>query len=249
VQNVDDLTVHFPARAAAQAELDQDAEWCEVETPEGRRRIRFHDYAEIYAVPGLYERLFYDELRCDSPRTVRGLLEDVLRDEGTDPESLVVLDLGSGNGMVGEQLAEAGAGEIVGVDILPEAAEAAARDRPGVYDEYHVIDLTERSAEVEAALTAAPFNCLTSVAALGFGDIPAVAFERAVEAIAEDGLVAFTIRDRFLDGDDESGFSELIAEQLESGALAPLAERRYRHRLSLSGEPLPYQAIVARKQP
>ena len=247
--NVDDLTLHLPTRTAAQPELDQDAEWCEIETAEGRRRIRFHDYAEIYAVPGLYERLFYEELRCDSPRTVRGVLEGVLRAEDTDPASLVVLDLGSGNGMVGEQLAEAGAGAVVGIDILPEAAEAAERDRPGVYDDYHVVDLTERTPEAEAALTAAPFNCLTSVAALGFGDIPAVAFERAVDAIADDGLVAFTIRDRFLDDDDESGFSALIAELLESGALDPLAQHRYEHRLSLSGEPLLYQAIVARKQP
>jgi predicted TPR repeat methyltransferase len=249
VPNVDDLTVHLPARTGAEHELDQDAEWCEVETPEGRKRIRFHDYAEIYAVPGLYERLFYDELRCDSPRTVRELLERVLREQSTDPGSLVVLDLGSGNGMVGEQLAEAGAGAIVGIDILPEAAEAAERDRPGVYDDYHVVDLTTDSPQAEAALTAAPFNCLTSVAALGFGDIPSVAFGRAVDAIADDGLVAFTIRDRFLDGDDESGFGALIAELLESGALDPLVRRRYRHRLSLSGEPLPYEAVVARKMP
>jgi len=66
----------------AGADPDQDAEWCEVELPEGRFRVRFHDYAAIYAVPGLYERLFYDELDCSSPRTVRGLLEDVMRERG-----------------------------------------------------------------------------------------------------------------------------------------------------------------------
>lgn len=86
---VQEFTVHMPA--PSEARLDQDSEWCEVETAEGRRRIRFHDYAEIYAIPGLYERLFYDELRCDSPRTLRGLLEGVLRDEDSDPSSLVVL--------------------------------------------------------------------------------------------------------------------------------------------------------------
>ena len=243
--DIDELNLHLPATAGAG--LDQDSEWCEVDTADGRRRIRFHDYAEIYAIPGLYERLFYDELRCQSPVVVRGLVERVLRDQDAEAEDLVVLDLGSGNGMVGEQLAEAGAGTIVGIDILPEAAEATERDRPGVYDDYRVVDLTESSEEVDAALDAAPFNCLTSVAALGFGDIPPAAFERAFDAIADDGLVAFTIRDRFLDDEDESGFSALIAGMLGSGAIEPLAEQRYDHRLAVTGEPLTYQAYVARK--
>ena len=242
---VSELHVRLPGSTAEG--LDQDHEWCEVETQEGLRRIRFHDYAEIYSIPGLYERLFYDELRCNSPRVVRELLEGVLEDEGVAPGSLVVLDLGAGNGMVGEELAEAGAGTIVGVDILPEAAAAADRDRPDVYDDYRVVDLTEDSPETESALEAAPFNCLTSVAALGFGDIPPQAFQRAVDAIADGGFVAFTIRDRFLDEGDQSGFSKLVGEMLETGALGVLAERRYEHRLSAAGEPLTYQAIVARK--
>jgi hypothetical protein len=31
---------------------------------------------------------------------------------------------------------------VVGVDIIPEAQEAADRDRPGVYEDYYVVDLT-----------------------------------------------------------------------------------------------------------
>lgn len=243
---VADYTVHMPA--AGQARLDQDSEWCEVETSGGRRRIRFHDYAEIYAIRGLYERLFYEELRCVSPRTLRGLLAGALRDAGTDPSSLVVLDLGAGNGMMAEELAAMGAGEIVGIDILTEALEATERDRPGVYDDYRVVDLTEDSAETAAALASAQFNCLTSVAALGFGDIPPEAFQRALDAIVDDGLVVFTIRDRFLEDDDPSGFSALIADKLESGALETLVEHRYVHRMSTAGDPLSYIAFVARKR-
>ena len=40
---------------------------------------------------------------------------------------LRVLDVGAGNGMVGEELDRMGAKHIVGVDIIPEAAEAAQR--------------------------------------------------------------------------------------------------------------------------
>ena len=54
-----------------------------------------------------------------------------------------MLDLGAGNGMVGEALREHGFEEITGVDITPEAGEAAERDRPGVYADYHVCDLLD----------------------------------------------------------------------------------------------------------
>jgi len=244
--DVSDFTVHMPA--AAEARLDQDSEWCVIETADGRRRIRLHDYAEIFALPGLYERLFYDELKCCSPRTLRGLLERVLPADGVDAESLVVLDLGAGNGMMGGELAELGAGEIVGIDILPEALEATERDRPGIYDDYHVVDLTDDSPETEAALSSAPFNCLTSVAALGFGDIPPEAFQRALDAVAEDGLVVFTIRDRFLEDTDRTGFSALIADKLASGELETLVEHRYDHRITAAGEALSYRAFIARKR-
>lgn len=240
-----DLTVRLPAMPGGG--LDQDQEWCEVETSEGRRRIRFHDYEAIYSIPGLYETLFYETLRCNSPSVVCGLLDDAVEAEGIDRDSLVVLDLGAGNGMMGEELAEAGAGTVVGIDILPEAAEATKRDRPTVYDDYRVVDLAEPSPEADEALTSAPFNCLTSVAALGFGDIPPVAFERAVDAIADGGLVAFTIRDHFLGDGDESGFSLLVEEMTRSDLLETLVEKGYVHRLSATGEPLTYKAVVARK--
>ena len=35
-----------------------------------------------------------------------------------------------------------GVGTVVGVDILDEAANATERDRPDVYDDYVVVDLT-----------------------------------------------------------------------------------------------------------
>lgn len=242
-----EFSVHLPALAGAPSE--QDSEWCIVETASGRRRIRFHDYAEIFAVPGLYERLFYDELECCSPRMVRTLIEDVLDARGTDPSALRVLDVGAGNGMVAEELDDLGVGSIVGVDILDEAAAAAERDRPDVYEEYRVVDLTDPGADDDAALAGAGFNCMTTVAALGFGDIPPAAFAQAFDYVDQGGLVAFTLKDRFTDvAADESGFSQLIRVLGEGGVLQPLVEHRYRHRLSVTGEPLHYVAYVAEKR-
>jgi SAM-dependent methyltransferase len=231
------------------AALDQDAEWCEIETPAGSRRIRFHDYAGIFSVPGLYERLFYDELECQSPRTVRSLLADVLDERSMAAEDLVVLDVGAGNGMVGEELAELGAGSIIGVDILDEAAAATERDRPGIYDDYRVVDLTDPSAEDDAVLSDAGINCLTSVAALGFGDMPPDAFAQAFDYVDDGGLVALTLKERFTRArEDESGYSRLLRRLHEEGQLEPIAEERYRHRLSVAGDPIHYVAIVAEKR-
>lgn len=242
----DDVRVHLPTVSADGP--DQDQEWCEVETPDGRRRLRFHDYAEIFEIPGLYERLFYEELECNSPETVCGLLDDVLTGRGDRPDALRVLDVGAGNGMVAEQLVDLGAETVVGVDILEEAAMAAARDRPDVYDEYHVVDLTNPAPDADAALRGAQFNCMTTVAALGFGDIPPAAFAQAYDYVEDGGLVAFTIKERFVHPrEDESGFSVLLRELHDAGRMNTLVEHRYQHRLAASGDPLHYIAYVAEK--
>lgn len=227
---------------------DQDAEWCWVKVADASpRRIRFHDYAEIYAIPGLYERLFRDELQCTSPETVCTLLGDALEQSGREASALRVLDLGAGSGMVAEQLQRLGAHRVIGLDIAEAAREAAERDRPDVYDDYLVGDMCAPEPAVDRTLSGAGLNCLTSVAALGFGDIPPLAFANAVNYIATGGLIAFTLRDRFLEGSDRSGYARLIERMLGEAVLQPLARRRYRHRLSSSGEPLHYVAMVAEK--
>jgi SAM-dependent methyltransferase len=227
---------------------DQDAEWCWVRIEgEPERRIRFHDYPEIYQVPGLYERLFYDELRCDSPATVCGLLADVLDQRGQDASELRVLDLGAGSGMVAEQLGELGASHLVGIDIIDEARQAAERDRPGIYDGYVVADMCDPDPDVHRALLAAEANCLTSVAALGFGDIPPSAFANTFNYVATGGLIAFNLRDRFLKESDRSGYRLLIDRMISDSVIRPLLKRRYRHRFSTAGEPLYYFAVVAEK--
>ena len=39
-----------------------------------KQKIRFHDYDAIYKIPGLYEQVFYDRLRCISPSKVAQIL-------------------------------------------------------------------------------------------------------------------------------------------------------------------------------
>lgn len=226
---------------------DQDEAFFTLVDDNGDRRVRFHDYAAIYDHPGLYEQLFYDRLKCQSPGKVAETLQASVAKEETPLSELRVLDLGAGNGMVGEALATRGVARMVGVDIIPEARDAAYRDRPGLYDGYYVCDLTDLDDGVRHDLETWNFNCLITVAALGFGDIPPEAFREALNLVEPGGWIAFNIRDTFLDESDTSGFSRMIRELILSEYLDVYHLERYRHRLSIDGQPLFYFAIVVRK--
>ncbi len=69
-----------------------------------RRRIGLHDYDRIYAVPGLYEAVVQDRLECASPAKLAEVLLSVAEQQRRAPHLLRVLDLGAGNGMVGEPI-------------------------------------------------------------------------------------------------------------------------------------------------
>lgn len=236
--------ITFPEESA----LGQDEEWCLVRADGATRKLRFHDYGEIYEVPGLYEQLFYEHLECSSPETVARLLGRELRRSGVDATTLNVLDVGAGNGMVGEQLAEVGVERMVGVDIIPEAAAATERDRPGIYDEYLVLDLTALENGTREELESRKLNALTCVAALGFGDIPPAAFAAAYDVLSPGAWLAFSIKEDFLEERGGGGFARLIRELVDKGMVEIRAQRRYRHRLSATGEPVHYIALVAAKQ-
>ncbi|MGD8329897.1 MAG: methyltransferase [Acidobacteriota bacterium] len=229
------------------ADVPQNVEWCEVAVDGTRERVRFHDYARIFEVPGLYERIFYDILRCNSPERVIGMLEEILAESGYDPGELRVIDVGAGNGIVGEELAALEPDCVVGLDILEAAQQAAQRDRPEVYDDYLVTDLTEMSDVTGELLERAQFNCLTSVATLGFNDIPPEAFAAAADFVATPGWLAFNLKEDFLEAGEQSGFGGFIHRLQQAGIIRIEAYRRYRHRLSVAGEPLHYVALVARK--
>ena len=158
-----------------------------------------------------------------------------------------MLDLGAGNGMVGEELKKQGVSRLIGVDIISEAQAATERDRPGVYDAYYVMDFCSLSDDERDVLKLWSVDCLISVAALGFGDIPAEAFLEAFNLVGKDGFVAFNIKETFLDRSDDSGFSQLVRELIFSEYLDLYHLQRYRHRFSIEGEPLYYFALGGKK--
>jgi SAM-dependent methyltransferase len=228
-------------------ELCQDEVYFYLLEGTSRTRIRLHDYDRIYQVPGLYEQVVYDRLKCQSPTIVADVLRDSVSQSHQRLSELRVLDLGAGNGMAGEELKKHGVSRLVGVDIIPEAETATERDRPGVYDAYYVMDFTSLSPDDKDEMKSWSLDCLISVAALGFGDIPVRAFLEAFNMIGKDGWVAFNVKETFLDRSDDSGFSQLIRELIFSEYLDLYQLRRYRHRLSIEGEPLYYFALGGKK--
>jgi hypothetical protein len=150
--------------------------------------------------------------------------------------------------MMGEALADYGISRMIGVDIIPEARKAADRDRPQIYDAYYVLDFCNLADEDIEELQSWSLNCLTTVAALGFGDIPPAAFLTALNAIQPEGWIAFNIKETFLDRSDDTGFSRMIRELIFSKYIELYHLERYRHRLSIEGNPLYYFAVAARKR-
>lgn len=227
--------------------LDQDEEWIILHSEGHDEKIYLHDYARLYKIPDLYEEVIHKRLKCSSPQVVCSLLKKELEKEGKGLIKLRILDFGAGNGMVGECLQEEiGCDALIGVDIIPEALEAALRDRPGTYDHYYLMDLNQPNASEEMQLNAWNFNVLITVGALGFKDIPTRAFINAFNIIEDDALVAFNVKDKFFSEDDKSEFRSLLDFMMKE-SLELLQKKRYCHRLSVSGEELYYYAIVAKK--
>lgn len=241
----DDYKVVYPDD---KQELDQNEEFFTVVTDDNSKQLRIHDYDKVYKIPGLYEEVVYDHLKCDSPRMVCTLLEQEINAVGGPDDELRALDFGAGNGVSGECLVDKfDCNALIGLDIVAEARDAARRDRPEIYDDYYVMDLSEPSDKDLQTLEKYNFNMLLTIAALGYGDIPTQGFINAFNLIEKDGWVAFNIKDRFMSEKDDTGYNDTL-KAIMGDSLEALKIRHYCHRLSMSGDPLHYYAVVGRKK-
>jgi SAM-dependent methyltransferase len=214
-------------------------EWVEFGPPGARRRVAFHDYATLYTVPGLYERVFYAELGMRSSTEVVGLFGRALEDLGLPPTEQRVLDFGAGNGLGGAELRALGVGHLVGLDLEPQAREAARRDHPGVYDDFRVGDLSAWSAREAAELAAHRFTAVVALSALGPGHAPPQVLDRALGLLEPGGLFAFAVTPTLLPGSDDpagraTGYPGFLDELLRHRA-RELGRHAYVHRRRTDG--------------
>lgn len=218
------------------------------------QKLILQDYAEIYKIPLLYEQ-FCDKALYQSPETLAMLLASQSVKSGFDLESLIILDIAAGSGLFGKSIAQYGIKSIVGVDIVPEAAQAAHRDYPGIYDKYYVEDLTAITPTAQAELTNRKFNCLVCCSSLSC-HFPIQGFINSFNLIEDGGWIAFNVNTYVIEDLDNldsfeykkaAEFGQLYRYMIKTGILEVTQKHYYLHRLLTNGKSLDYVAITARK--
>lgn len=219
-------------------------------TENGReRRLKLHDYAEVYRIPGLYNYLALEKLAYRSPQVMATLLIENLKNSGESVEELKLLELGAGSGLFGQAVAKLGATSIIGIDIVPEAAEATRRDAPGVYENYFVEDLTQLSKSTRDLLNEKKLNGFICCSALSEGHIPVKAFATGMNLIKDRGWVLFNVAKTSYECQENCPeFVNFYRQAVEKDYLKIHNTQPYLHRRFLNGQPLEYVAILAKKQ-
>jgi hypothetical protein len=239
--------MEFTAELDSAPGHEQQEETLTVNFDDGRSEtMRLHEYGRVYAVPGLYEDVVQRQLECASPSTLADALVAQVTAAGESPEGLRVLDLGAGNGVVAETLAERGVpAPFVGLDNEPEAELAAERDRPGLYSHYFVGELEQ--APLGALVADNGLNAMVGAGALGLGHIPPASFDAAWRTFPPGSWLAITAAEDILDAEGEELAEYVAALRRGEHGTEVLHLKRFRHRLRMSGEPIHYYALVARR--
>ena len=211
------------------------------------RKLRVHDYAQIYRIPHLYEHLM-EKLQAKSHIVLSSLLIDRVTQAGGDVKDLIVLEVGAGSGMVGKALADLGVKSITGIDILPEAAQAAKRECPGVYENYYVEDLTNLSETARDTLSSRGFNCMVCASALTSNHVPPLGLATAFNLMAPNSWIAFNVKKELWEEKGEASFVAWHPWVGETDIFEIAQMHEYQHRFHLDGRPLYYIAIIGTKR-
>lgn len=209
--------------------------------------LRLHDYERLYALPGVYEQIVQEQLGCASPARIATMLAAAVDRAGWERSTVRVIDLAAGNGVSGEGLAAEGLAPVLGSDIVPEARDAALRDRPQIYDEYLTLDLLALTGEQREHLRSLEANALNCVAPVGprSSQVPPDVLLNATELLADDALVAYM-------HDPNHGIEDVVTVELwreRLGAQATeLARERYLHRRTVNGAAFDMVGVVWRVQ-
>jgi trans-aconitate methyltransferase len=205
-------------------------------------RIVLHDYSKVYAVPGLYEEVVQHQLNCASPQVLAQTLADAVAEAGGSTADLRVLDIGAGNGVVGEELHARGAQVVAGTDGVEAARDAARRDRPGLYEVYEIAGVDD--IDVKQLVADHGLNTLTSAGALGIGHVEIADVAQWWAAFPPGSWFAVTVP---LDVADPAGEDLLGVLAAAEPTTKVVRQENFAHRRRMSGETITYSVIVARK--
>jgi hypothetical protein len=131
---------------------------------------------------------------------------------------------------------------VVGADGIPEARDAAHRDRPDLYAHYLVGERLE-SAEVARLVADERLNALVAAGAVGEGHVPVDALDELWSAFPSNSVLALTLKDA-PDDHDVSDVEAMISAREDTRIVV---RRTFRHRLSMAGNELYYLVLAAVK--
>ncbi len=237
----------FSISIPKQQELSQDREFFLLEEGGEARKIRLQDYDKIFSVPGLYEQLLLESLEYASPKVMQNAFDFICKEYSVSTSNMSVLEIGPGNGVVGEMLRKVKVSYLVGIDISEIACTSAARDRPNVYDDYIVSDLSQQNIEKLSQIRAhGKFGFIVAVASLGFSDASIAVFQNSLSFLKPGGFVGICIKEEFLFLNNNTGFGDFLRVLCEQELFIEVFRERYVHRLSTAGQPIYYIALFLR---
>jgi hypothetical protein len=236
----------FAVTLPAQTDPLVGGELIEVRHDDGTvEQLRLHDYERLYALPGAYEEIVQDRLRCVSPAVIASLLGAAVDRLGRPRARVRAVDIAAGNGISGEALLAEGIRPVLGTDIVDVAREAALRDRPDVYGEYLTLDLLALDLAQERHLRSLRADLLQCVAPVGDsgGQLPQAALAAAVRQLAPDSLVAY-MHDPGPNPEDAVTYGFWRRELGSDVVATELTRHRYVHRQTVNGRPFEMNGVV-----
>lgn len=216
----------------------------------GAERVSFdmHDYKSIYRVPWLYDAMLYDFLSCRTPQGLAERLKAYVIKKGVQLSRLRVLEIGAGSGAFGVTLRATDCiQELVGLDILREAKLAAERDRPYLYDNYLVDDLTALTPNGLSVVEQLEPTCVAVASATGWGNhIPVEGFQAAFDLLQPGGVFVFHVKPN--DPDPECiALVQWIDHLAASEKILDVASGSLFHRKSVAGDDILYDYRIGIK--
>ena len=162
-------------------------------------------------------------------------------------DELRAFDLGAGNGVVGEELRARGVTVVAGADGVPEARDAAHRDRPGLYAHY----LVGRAARRRRGHGRSSRRGADRAGRRGRGRRGPRAGRRARTAVVRVPARLGARADARGGNAGQDGHGRRGDARRDRGVRAPpriVVRRTFRHRLSMAGAELHYLVLVAVKE-
>ena len=133
--------------------------------------------------------------------------------------------------MVGEELRARGVTVVAGADGVPEARDAAHRDRPGLYAHYLVGERLDVD-EVRQLVRDEGLTALVAAGAVGEGHVPVDALAQLWDAFPPGSFLALTLAGGDA-GQDATDVEAMLAATEGSEHPSRIVVRRtFRHRLS-----------------